>query len=190
MHFLRLCIIGMALFSASLAVSAQPEVHRPSPLDERGGMPIPENLLDLKNLSLAFWLKFRQTNQTVYNYVNEAALFHSYLYVCKRHDLNVQMDLVTKLANKYLQAAIPAHYDEPEFEILEAFSKEEQQLFLDDMSSDIYSFEYGMRVAEQLQKAKESGKTVKQYCEGIQKDYFQAYVALLATAKRRLAEIS
>lgn len=166
-------------------LSAQ-SAARPNPLDDRGGLPVPQNLQDLKNLSLDFWLKFRQTNQRLYDYVNEAAEFHAYQFVCKRHDLNVQMGPVTKLAQKYLQATIPAHYDEPEFALLEKLTKTAQQDFLDDMSSDVYAFEFGMRVAQLRAKTRDSGKTKKVYCADIRKNYQDSYIALLATAKRNL----
>jgi len=157
-------------------------------LSERGGLAVPENLLDLKTLSLAFWIKFRGTNQRVYFFVNEAAQFHAYAQVCKRHELNISQGPIIKLANRYIQAAIPAHYDEPEYELLDPLSKKQQQDFFEDMAGDLYAFEYGFRFAEQMQKIKGSGLTKKLYCEGVEKEFKLSYIALRATAMRRLAE--
>lgn len=171
--------------ATSTAIAAQQA--RPSPLDDRGGIPVPQNLTDLKNVSLTFWLKFRKTNQILYTYVNEAAEFHAYLNVCKRHELNIRMDLIMQLANINLQASIPAHYDEPEFGLLDPMSKTDQQAFLDDMSSDLYAFEYGRQVALLERAVTDSGKTSKSFCEGpIREEYAKKYIALLATAKKRL----
>jgi len=158
------------------------------PLDDRGGLPVPKNLTDLKNLSLAFWVKFRGTSQHVYRYVNEAAQFHAYTHVCKRHELNVTLAPITELSNYYIQAAIPAHYDEPEFTLLEPLPKKEQQRFLEDMSSDLYAFEYGFRTSTFSQAIAESGKTRKTFCANIENDYKHSYIALRAIAQRRLAE--
>jgi len=158
-------------------------------LDDRGGLLIPKDLPDLKNLSLSLWIKFRGTNQPVYHYVNEAAQFHAYNEVCKRHDLNVSLGPITRLSNHYIQTAIPAHYDEPEFALLDPMTKEDQQKFLEDMSSDLYAFEYGFRVAEQKQKIKNSGKTNKAFCEEVKTNYKNSYIALMATAQRRLKNL-
>lgn len=169
--------------------TAPAETENPlSPLGDRGGLPIPENLFDIKNLSLTFWIKFRGTSQYVYRFVNEAAQFQSYTHVCKRHELNISLSPITELANRYIQAAIPAHYDEPEFAILEPLTKNEQQAFLEDMSSDLYAFEYGFRIAQLNRLIADSGSTKKVYCESVEKDYKDSYIALRATAIRRLSE--
>jgi len=179
---LVLMVISMAAVSNAQVKNVQPD-NRPNPLDDRGGIPVPKNLTDLKNVSLTYWLKFRKTNQRLYNYINEATEFHAYLNVCKRHDLNVTMDMIMRQANLNLQASIPAHYEEPEFALLDPMTKAEQQVFLDDMSSDLYAFEYGNRIALLDAKVAESGKSKKVYCEGIKDEYFKKYVALLATAR-------
>ncbi|MFC3052921.1 hypothetical protein [Kordiimonas pumila] len=186
----RLILCLLCLFTIWGPVHAQSDAterKRPSPLDARGGIPIPKNLNDLKNISLTYWLKFRKTNQQLYNYINEAAEFHAYLNVCKRHELHISMDLIVRQANINLQAAIPAHYDEPEFGLLDPLSKEDQQAYLDDMSSDLYAFEYGYRVALLDEKVAKADETSKVFCETIQEEYYKKYVALLATARRNLA---
>jgi len=157
-------------------------------LDGRGGLPVPENLQDLKTLSLNLWIKFRGTSQQVYRFVNEAAQFHAYTYVCKRHELNLSHGPIIQLANYYIQAAIPAHYEEIEFALLEPLTKQQQQDFFDDMSGDLYAFEFGYRTAEQTQKITNSGETKKTYCEGVEKEFKDSYIALRATAFKRLKE--
>lgn len=158
------------------------------PLDDRGGLPVPENLHDIKNLSLAFWIKFRGTSQRLYRYINEAAQFHAYSATCKRHELNISLGPITELAHRYIQATIPAHYAEPEFALLDPLSKKQQQEFLEDMASDVYAFEYGFRTAEHNREIEQSGKTRKTFCEEIEAEYKQSYIALRATALKRLAE--
>ena len=160
--------------------------ERPSVLDERGGVPIPKTLADIKVLSLDYWLKFRKTNQALYKYVNEAAEFHAYLFVCKRHRLNVHMGPITTLAGNYLGTVIPAHYDEPEYKILNPLSGKEKTAFLKDMSSDLYAFELGNRIALQQVKIKESNKSKIIYCKGVKNKYYESYIALLSSARRRL----
>ncbi|MBL4837106.1 MAG: hypothetical protein JKY34_05965 [Kordiimonadaceae bacterium] len=189
MRFSKIIIIGLSLCITSTASFSAPN-NRPSPLDERGGLPVPKTLADLKVLSLDFWLKYRTTNQSYYRYVNEAAEFHSYIYVCKRHELNIQMGPITSLATQYLSAAIPAHYDDPEQAVLAPLSAAEQTAFINDMSSDLYAFELGHRIAAQTRKVKESGKSKPVYCKGVKNKYYKSYVALLASARKRLKENS
>ena len=157
-------------------------------LDERDGLPVPENLRDLKTLSLSLWIKFRGTGQHVYRFVNESAQFHAYTYVCKRHELNISQGPIIELANFYIQAAIPAHYEEFEYALLEALSKKQQQAFFDDMSGDLYAFEFGFRTAEQTRKIADSGKTKKVFCEGVKTEFKDSYIALRATALKRLKD--
>jgi len=185
MYLTRLILLAIALCLSTGSSGAQ-ESSKPSPLDDRGGMPVPKDLQDLKNLSLTFWLKFRQTDHRLYSYINKAAKFHAYTNVCKRNQLNISMGPIVELANKYLQASIPAHYEELDFAVLEPLSKEKQQIFLDDMSSDLYAFEYGYRVAIQNQNIKESGKSKKVYCQDIEHESKLDYVSLRAIAKIQL----
>jgi len=189
----RLFLMSTAFMAACLAgpASAQETAQKANvvnPLDDRGGLPVPENLHDLRNLSVTFWVKFRRTSQHLYRYVNETAQFHAYAHFCKRHELNLSIAPLTKLSHHYIQAAIPAHFDEPEFALLEPLSKKEQQDFLDDISGDIYNFEYGYRTAELQKIIDNSGKTKKQFCEGVEKEFKLSYMALRATANNRLPE--
>lgn len=186
MRFFKTLLLGSSLFlAATLPLHAQAKIQSNN-LDIRIGMPTPKNLLDMKEHSIDLWIKSRTSRLTLFNYINEAADLRAYLFVCKRHDLNLNMGKLAQLSSKYLQAVIPAQYDEPELQLLEKFTKAEQQAFLEDVADDIYAFEFGMRVALQDMKIKESGKTKKSFCEGIKNDYFQAYIALLATANRQL----
>jgi len=158
-------------------------------LSDRGNLPIPTNLKELKVLSLNFWIKFRATNQQVYRFVNETAQFHAYTQVCKRHSLNVSMTPLLALSSHYIQAAIPAHYDEPEYGLLEPLSTKRQQEFLEEMAGELYAFEFGYRVAEQTRTIADSDQTKKAYCLSVEGDFKSSYIALKATAMRRLAEL-
>ncbi len=178
-------LIAVGLSNASNAQQIRPNNN----LDTRIGMPTPKTLQDMKDHSVDLWIKSRQSNIQVFRFVNEVAELRAYLFVCKRHHLNLELNPLAELSSKYLQAVLPAQYDEPELQLLENFNKAEQQAFLEDMAEDIYAFEFGMRVAQQNVKIKDSGQTKKAFCDTVDADYFKAYVALRATAKRELAEI-
>tara|TARA_R110002096_G_scaffold299538_3_gene494293 strand:+ start:135 stop:704 length:570 start_codon:yes stop_codon:yes gene_type:complete len=188
MRLLNALILCGSLFWGSTSASIAFQGKTNNNLDVRIGMPTPKNLLDMKDHSVDLWIKSRQSNIQVFRYVNEVAELRAYLFVCKRHDLNLKMSRLAQLASRYLQAVVPAQYDEPELQLLETFTKPEQQAFLEDMAEDIYAFEFGMRVAMQDQRISDSGKTKKSFCDTIENEYFRAYVALLATANRELAE--
>ncbi len=175
----------VTLLVTSNVLSAQDNTQ-PNPLDDRGGLPIPETLEDLSNLALDFWLKFRQTNHAAYNYVNEAADFRAYQYVCKRHQLNIDLEPITLLSKQYLKQVIPVHFTEPEIALLKPLSDIQKAQYLNDMAGDVAAFEYGNRIALQSTKIRESGESKKTYCENIEIKYKQKYVALRATARRRL----
>ncbi|MBL4789895.1 MAG: hypothetical protein JKY60_12920 [Kordiimonadaceae bacterium] len=177
----------LAVSVATMGATAQERPSKPSPLDDRGGLPIPQSLQDMKNLSLAFWIKFRGTNQRYYLFVNEAAEFHAYSDLCKRHQLKVSMDKITTLAHRYIEITIPAHYDDPEFVILNALSKDELRAFTSDMSSDVYAFEYGFKLASLLQTIGTSRKSKKEFCQTNADRYKGSYFGLFASARRALA---
>lgn len=178
-------LLGVILLCCSLKSYGQ-ETVRPNPLDDRGGLPIPKAVEDLQNLSLDFWLKFRKTNQNFYNYINSAADFRAYQHVCKRHELNVNIEPLTLLSRQYVRTVIPAHFTEPEFEILNTLSETEKTKFFDEMSGNILSFEYGRRIVEIDTKIRDSGKSKVAFCKDIEPTYKGQYIALLATAQRRL----
>ncbi|MEX0298688.1 MAG: hypothetical protein AB3N28_06435 [Kordiimonas sp.] len=189
MRFMQVfSFIALITLGLSNTTSAQ-QVSPNNNLDTRIGMPTPETLQDMKDHSVDLWIKSRQSNIQVFRFVNEVAELRAYLFVCKRHHLNLEMNPLAELSSKYLQAVLPAQYDEPELQLLENFDKDQQQVFLEDMAQDIYAFEFGMRVAQQNVKIKDSGLTKKAFCDTVDANYFKAYVALRATAKRELAEI-
>ncbi len=158
-------------------------------LDDRGDLPVPHNLTDLKNLGLALWVKFHKANLQAFRYVREAAQVQAYSRVCKRHKLNFSMTEITQLSNHYIQTAIPVHFEELEYALLKPLSKTDQRAFFEDMSSDIYGFEYGYRTHE-LEKLIDASDTTNQtYCRSVDAAYKDSYIALRATAKRRLAEM-
>ncbi len=151
----------------------------------RGNIPIPTNPEELRLVSLDLWLKFRRTNQRLYSYINEAAEFRAYSYLCKRHDLNVNLEPINQLVDRHLQQIIIAHYDEPDYAVLEKLSKAEQAELMTDISGDLYAFEYGYRVAQQNSVIETAGSTTNNYCSQAEKTYYQKYIALLATARRQ-----
>lgn len=189
MRILQALTLCSALVLGTTHNAIAQQINPNNNLDTRIGMPTPETLQDMKDHSVDLWIKSRQSNIQVFRFVNEVAELRAYLFVCKRHHLNLNMNPLAELSSKYLQAVLPAQYDEPELQLLENFSKADQQTFLEDMAEDIYAFEFGMRVAQQNVKIKDSGKTKKSFCETVDADYFKAYIALLATAKKELAEI-
>lgn len=183
-HIILAIFLTGALFATDAA--AQDDTRKISPLDDRGGMPIPKSLQDLKNLSLSFWIKFRATNQHYYVFVNEAAEFHAYSNLCKRHELSVSMDKITTVAHQFIEATVPSHYDEPELALLEPLSKDDLRAFTADMSSDVYAFEYGYRLAKLMQTIEKSRKTPKAFCRANATRYKDSYIALFMSARRTL----
>lgn len=176
----------MLLISVCVGSVASAQVRKgTSLLDDRGGLMVPENPEDLRTVSLELWLKFHQTNQRLYNYVREASEFRAYIHTCKRHDLNVNMAPIHALSLRNLKQIILAHYEEPEFAVIEALNKEQQASLIDDIVGDIYAFEYGQKVAQQETTIAASKTTRQSFCEGVAEQNFEKYVALLATARRQ-----
>lgn len=182
---LRATLIAIISLVFAAGLSAQPR-EGVNPNDDRGGLMIPENKDDLRVVSLELWLKFQRTGQRLYNFIRESSEFRAYIHVCKRHDLNVNMKPINALSERNLQQIILAHYEEPEYAVLEALEKSEQADLMIDIASDIYAFEYGYRIAEQRGEIAASGKTNQSFCAVIADEYFKKYVALLATANKAL----
>ena len=179
----------LSLFSTNLIMAQEAAEPKQNPLaeeDDRDGMWVPTNVTDLRLVSQDWWLKFRKTNQQLYNFVGEAAEFRAYLFVCKRHDLNVGMVGINALSNRNLQQILLALFKEAEYGILEAHTKEQQAEIMADIASDAYSFEYGYRVARQTAVISVSGKTTNNYCQQTEDLNFKKYIALRATAKRQI----
>lgn len=151
----------------------------------RGNIPIPTNPEELRLVSLDLWLKFRRTNQQLYNYITEASEFRAYSHLCKRHDLNVNLAPINALVSRHLQQILLAHYEEPDYAILEAMSKNEQASLMQDMAADLYGFEYGYRLSRAQSLIEDASATTNNYCVQAEKTYYGKYIALLATARRQ-----
>lgn len=151
----------------------------------RGNIPIPTSPEDLRHVSLELWLKFRRTNQRLYNYIKEAADFRAYAYLCKRHDLNVNLEPINSLVSRHLQQIILAHYEEPDYAVLETLGKEDQGRLMTDIASDLYGFEYGYRLSAQQSAITAASSTTNNYCVQVQDTHYGKYIALLATARRQ-----
>ncbi|TNE63890.1 MAG: hypothetical protein EP335_08820 [Alphaproteobacteria bacterium] len=145
-----------------------------------------QDIEELRSFSLSLWPRFRDTNQQYYTYVRAATDFRAYLDVCKRHDLNVHLESVNRLAVRYLEEIVTAHYEEPEWAKLEGKTDAEKKALITDFANDVLAFEYGLTLVAFREKAKATGLSDKQYCESIVREYQNKYIALLATARRQL----
>lgn len=191
-------VITISLFAPTLVLAqdaqqpAQPIIElEPNPFDEgddRDGMWVPKNITDLRLISQEWWQKFRRTNQRQYKYVGEAAEFRAYLQVCKRHELNVDMESINALSNRHLQQILLALFKEAEYGIIESHTKEQQAELMADLASDAFSFEFGYRIAQQTAIINVSGGTTNNHCEQVEQVNFQKYIALRATAKREIEQ--
>lgn len=181
----RLLTVALLVIVSASATMAQNR-SRSTLLDDRGGLMVPTNPAELRLVSHELWLKFQRTNQRLYNFVREDAEFRAYLHVCKRHDLNVDMRPIGELSSRYLQQILLAHYEEPEYAVLEALEKQAQADLMLDLAGDIAAFEYGFQIADLRNQIKSSGSTNQAHCTSISDTYFKKYVALLATAKRQV----
>lgn len=199
-RMLRSALISAMLFSLPLtgpvfAQDADPAQTGSAPgqnLDPRivqntrGNIPIPTNTEELRLVSLELWLKFRRTNQRLYNFIGEAAEFRAYSYICKRHDLNVNLSPINQLADRHIKQIILAHYEEPDYAVLETMEKSEQARLMTDIAADIYGFEYGYRLSEQTAIIDTTGSTTNNFCLQVEKVNYGKYIALLATARRQI----
>lgn len=155
----------------------------------RGNIPIPTNPEELRNVSLELWLKFRRTNQSLYRYVKEAAEFRAYSYSCKRHDLNVNFTQINALVSRHLQQILLAHFDEPDYAVLEALSREKQAELMVDMAADVYGFEYGYQMSAQRSLIEDAGATTNNYCAQAEDTYYGKYISLLRTARKEISAV-
>ncbi|MBO6505942.1 MAG: hypothetical protein JJ850_02675 [Kordiimonadaceae bacterium] len=155
----------------------------------RGNIPIPTNPEELRGVSLELWLKFRRTNQSLYRYIKEAAEFRAYAYSCKRHDLNVNFTQINALVSRHLQQILLAHYEEPDYAVLEDLSKEKQADLMADMAADVYGFEYGYQMSAQRTLIEQAGATTNNYCVQAEDNYYGKYISLLRTARREIGAV-
>lgn len=200
--FKRLTILALLTFATPTFVLAQTaqETGKPvqsvlpaddNPLvdgDDRNGMWVPKNIAELRLISQEWWQQFRRTNQRQYKYIGEAADFRAYLQVCKRHELNVDMESIHALSIRHMQQILLALFKEAEYAIIETLTKEQQAALMADLASDAYSFEFGYRIAHQRAIINVSGGTTNNYCVQVEKGNFDKYIALRATAKREIEQ--
>lgn len=174
------------VFLTAINASAQQRAPRSDIIiDERAGLPIPKNAADLRNNTLETWQRTRKTNQSQFNFSRETAEFRAYLSVCRRHDLKVDMKVLSNLALRNIQQILLAHYEEPEFVVLEAMTQEKQANFVEDVAADIYAFEYGTATATMGSAIETSGNTRQTFCTRVADENFQKYVALRTIAQRQ-----
>ena len=180
------CFLLLSSFSGvSLAQDSVPNRDPRFVDNTRGNIPIPTNPAELQSISLDLWLKFRRTRQNLYHYIREASEFRAYSFLCKRHDLNVNMTPINAVVSRNLQQIIIAHYEEPDYEVLESISKEEQAILMKDIASDLYSFEYGYQLSAQQSLIENADATTNNYCVQAEDTFYGKYIALLATARRQ-----
>lgn len=187
--FLVITASGFTLAQPAGGQSTQPEQvpnRDPRFVDStRGNIPVPTNADELRLVSLDLWLKFRRTNQQLYHYIKDASDFRAYSHLCKRHELNVNLAPINALVSRNLQQILLAHYEEPDYAVLEAMPREEQAALMKDMAADVYGFEYGYRVSAQQSLIEAASSTVNNYCVQAEERYYGKYIALLATARRQ-----
>ncbi|WP_417450033.1 hypothetical protein [Kordiimonas sp.] len=155
---------------------------------------VPRNLFEaeeaglakLRTFTLDQWSRIRLTNHPLYHYVLAAAKFRAYINYCKRHDLNVDMAPINKLALMNLIEINSAQYEEPEWANFVGKEDNDTKRYLWDVSHDVYAFEFAAALADMGVSRTEIGATIQQYCLTIAKPNFEEYVGLLATAKRQL----
>lgn len=177
---------GLLLILASNApVAAQEEQTYtvPDPIFEM------ENaaLAELRGWSLDKWFTVRTTNHPLYTYAMETVRFRAYQHICRRHDLNVDMTTLNEVAVGNLSEVIAAHYEEAEWLKFGNMSERDIRTFIADVGHDIYAFEYASALADIRATKEETGDTTKAFCTGIAKEYQDSYIALRATARRKLA---
>jgi len=146
----------------------------------------PDSLDQLRAFTLSLWPRFRDTSQQYYTYVRAAADMRAYFHSCTRNDLTPHMNTVSRLAVKYLETILTAHYEENEWAALNAMTPREKAAILTDFANDVLAFEYGLSLAAFEARKTASGKTPLAYCQGIAREYQTNYIALLATARREL----
>lgn len=152
----------------------------------RGNIPLATTPEELRLVSLELWLKFRQTNQSLYHYIKDAAEFRAYSYSCKRHELNVNLAPINALVSRHLQQILLAHYEEPDYAVLEELSKEDQAVLMLDMAADVYAFEYGYQTSAQRALIENAGATTNNYCVQAEDTYYGKYISLLRIARREM----
>ncbi len=181
-------IVTILLLSLSLEITAK-ETSQDYALDEiadHGGLPIPKNLEDLRNFSVNLWFKFHTTLEKNYVFINNVAKYRAYLNVCKRYNISLKIDPLTKASKLRAKTLIFAHFQNEDLDIFNSMDDAEQAAFLDEIAGDVISFEYGRRVVLFQNIVKESDSTRLAYCKNNEKNYRDDYVALGIIARRIL----
>jgi hypothetical protein len=184
MHPLRLALCMLILLISSHVLHAQ----------EDGSFPIPDPLFEAESPGLAQvrawsmdkWMAVRKTNHPLYHNALGPARFRSYVYFCRRHELNVNMPILNEMALKNLSEIIVAHFEETEWSKFGAMDKADVRRFIGDLGQDIYAFEYATAIAERREAQDRLEMTTQAYCASISKENQDNYIALRATAKRQL----
>ncbi|NVJ99179.1 MAG: hypothetical protein HWE25_13575 [Alphaproteobacteria bacterium] len=143
---------------------------------------------DLRAWSIDKWQAVRKTNHPLYTYAMGTTRFRAYQQYCKRHRLNVDLAVLNEMALGNLSEIIVAHYEETEWVKLQGQNPDEIRSFVADLGQDIYAFEYATALGEIGAEKEKAGLTTKAYCDGIAQEYQDSYIALRATAKRRLGK--
>lgn len=186
-HFrLFVCAILAITFSSS-ALRAQEnaettEIHVPDPLFKAESAALSE----LRRWSLDKWQMVRKTNHPLYHNALGVIRFRTYIQLCRRTDLKVDMATLDEMAAANLSEIVAAHYEEPEWAKFSGMPDDAIRTYLADVGQDIYAFEYAMALTEQRTAKDLSEQTTKAFCTGIAKENHDNYIALRATAKRQL----
>lgn len=179
---LVLCALFLMACGQGLAAQDTPSFPIPDPLFEAEN----EDLASLRTWSLDKWLAVRKTNHPLYHNALGPARFRSYVHMCRRHELNVNMPILNELALKNLSEIIIAHYEETEWSKFGDMSPEDVRTFISDLGQDIYAFEFATSIAERREAKERGNMTTQTYCASIAKENQDNYIALRATAKRQL----
>lgn len=177
------CLV-LLLLGSHISQAQQPRNRSDIIIDERAGLPVPEKPEDLRLITVEIWQRTRQTNQRLFSFAREAAQFRGYYNICRRHELNVDIEPINALALRNLQQILLAHYEEPEFAILEAMPEEAQGPFILDLAGDLYAFEYGSASSTLMNAIAQSGNTRQTFCTRIADENYNKYIALRATTRR------
>ena len=188
----------LSLVSVSSATTAQQATDQEQSVPNRdprfvdstrGNIPVPTNPEELRDVSLELWLKFRRTNQSLYHYIIDAAEFRAYSYSCKRHELNVDFKEINTLVSRNLQQILLAHFEEPDYTLLETLNREQQASLMKDLAADVYGFEYGFQMSAQRTLIEQVGATTNNYCVQAEDTYYGKYISLRRTARREIGMV-
>lgn len=142
----------------------------------------------LRLFTLEQWTRIRLTNHPLYHYVLSAAKFRAYSSYCKRHELNVNMKPINRLATMNLIEIITSQYEEPEWAKFVGMTDDQTRAWLSDMAHDVYAFEFAAALSTQNEDRESKEASTQQYCLLVEKQSSADYIGLAATARRQLPE--